>query len=627
LLCIVVFIIAILYMAGILATGRQIIFLIVPLLTSLYFLSAYVRRGSLYPRLGRKLNVALLFTFVGIPLLAGVRFFLEYFTTQYYAWYEFSPLDLALAALVLLLVFEYARREQVVLFWLAVVFMIYSLPQVGKLLPEPFFHLGLPYLRLITSNTLEASGAFGDLPGIALYYVIPMLFLLDIVAGFGVLRSLGEVVLRYVRRRRLLPPACILSSAAIGVTTASITANVTVAGSFTIPTYRALGFPPDVAGSIEVASSVGGLILPPIMSVAAFVMAGMMGVSYWDVAMHAWIIGIIYFIALIVCVDLYGRRVLASTPSPQPELKASGEGRPIEKTTFLYLGGFILTLAVVIIYLGALQFEIPTAAFYGLITMLPYFLLIKVYEGLKHGLKRSLADYLKSILNGIEEGAVDACNVALLLAVLGIVVNVMTVVGFLADVSWLLAGIASASPSLLVIAAFFFGIVVGLGLPPSATYVLMAVTFVPLMISAGFNLWSAHFFVFLVACLAEFSPPASIGAAAAARMSGGSFYKVMLISSFLALPIWLFPFIVLLYPQVLTLTAEGALYGFITLSACLGLTARLLLIKQRMSRASSILLLACIILGAIALAFANLTIQLISAILIWLLLIASAKKL
>jgi TRAP-type uncharacterized transport system fused permease subunit len=246
---------------------------------------------------------------------------------------------------------------------------------------------------------------------------------------------------------------------------------------------------------------------------------------------------------------------------------------------------------------------------------------------LKHGLKRSLADYLKSILNGIEEGAVDACNVALLLAVLGIVVNVMTVVGFLADVSWLLAGVARASPSLLVIAAFFFGIVVGLGLPPSATYVLMAVMFVPLMISAGFNFWSAHFFAFLVACLAEFSPPASIGAAAAARMSGGSFYKVMLISSFLALPIWLFPFIVLLYPQVLTLTAEGALYGFITLSACLGLTARLLLIKQRMSRASSILLLACIILGAIALAFANLTIQLISAILIWLLLIASAKKL
>ena len=70
------------------------------------------------------------------------------------------------------------------------------------------------------------------MPAALLFYVIPMLLLLDIVAGFGVLRSLGEVVLSYVRRRRLLPPACILSSAAIGVTTASITANVTVAGSF-----------------------------------------------------------------------------------------------------------------------------------------------------------------------------------------------------------------------------------------------------------------------------------------------------------------------------------------------------------------------------------------------------------
>ena len=194
-----------------------------------------------------------------------------------------------------------------------------------------------------------------------------------------------------------------------------------------------------MAGSIEVASSVGGLLLPPIMSVAAFVMAGIMGVSYWDVVMHAWIIGLMYFIAHIVCEDLYGRRVLASTAPPQPELKAPEGRRPIGKATLLCLGGFILTLAVVIIYLGALRFEIPTAAFYGLLIMLPYFLLVKVYEGLRHGLKRSLTDYLKSILNGIEEGVSDVCDVTLLVAILGVIASAMTVTGFLADVSSLLA--------------------------------------------------------------------------------------------------------------------------------------------------------------------------------------------
>jgi len=614
-----------LYAGAAFAPGRQIIFLVVPLLIAYYYLSEYSKNGSLYPRLGKKINMGLLLIFVVLPIFAGVLFFFEYFTIQNYAWYEFSLLDLVLASFILFLVMEFSRREHIILFFINLFFIIYCLPQIGRLFPEPFFHLGLPYTRIITSNTIEGSGVLGDLPGIGFYYALPMLIFLGIVTGFGALKSLGEIVMAYVRKRRLLPPTCILTSAAIGVTTASITANVTVAGSFTIPTYKTIGFSSDYAGAIEVASSVGGLILPPIMSVVAFVMAGVMGVSYWDVVTHAWIIGFIYFIALIVCVDSVGRKYYKLSSTSSEVYKR----RSIEKSSFLYLGAFILALAVIIVYLGVFMFEIPTASYYGIITLSVYLFIVKVYEGKKFGFKKSLIDFLKCLLRGIEEGAVDACNVLLLIAVLGIMLNVMTATGFLADVSWILAGIAKASPYLLVITAYFFGIIVGLGLPPTATYISLAILFVPLMLEAGFDFWSAHFFAFLVACLAEFSPPASIAAAAAARMSGGSFYRIMVVSSLLSLPIWLFPFIVILFPQVLTLTPEGLLYGFITLTACLGLSLRFLFLflKEKISTLSSVLLFINVILGAIIFASPNILVDLVSTAIIWILLIVAYKKL
>ena len=624
LLAIVVFILIMLYASISFASGVQLILLIIPILTSMYYISEWVDEGALYPKLGKRLNLLLLFLFTLLPLFIGGYFYYTYYETIYLSWYERSLLDIIFATFILILVLEFSRREHPILFGIMVFFIIYCLPEVGKLLPEPFFHLGLPYLRIITSNTIEGQGVFGFLPLTGFYYVIPMLIFLGVVSRFGALTSLLRIVGAYVRRRSLLPPTCILSSAAIGVTTASITANVTVAGSFTIPTYKRLGFSPDHAGSIEVASSIGGLILPPIMSVVAFVMAGVIGVSYWEVVMHAWIIGLMYFTALITSVTLLFKRF--ATPSTQSQEVVSEDRRSIDKIVFLYFGAFILALAVIIYFLGVLGFEIPTAAYYGMITLLIYLFVVKMYEGLKRGLKTSLADYLKSFLHGVMEGVVDATHVMLLIATLGIMINVMTATGFLADVSWVLVKFSEASPWLLIITAYFLGILVGLGLPPTATYITLAILFVPVMVKTGFDFWAAQFFAFTVACLAEFSPPASVAAAAAARMSGGSFYRIMLIASFYSLPMWLFPFLCLFYPQIVYLTPEGFLMGFILLSACIGLTTRLLFIKQEISRISSTLLAANMILAVAIFITPQTTIQLICALLIWILLITAYMK-
>lgn len=623
-LAIVVFILIMLYAGISFASGVQLILLIVPILTAMYYVSEWVKDGALYPRLGRRLNLLLLFLFTILPLFIGGYFYYTYYVTIYLSWYERSYLDIVFAAFILILVLEFSRREHPILFGIMVFFIVYCLPEVGKLLPEPFFHLGLPYLRIITSNTIEGQGIFGFLPLTGFYYVIPMLIFLGVVSRFGALSSLLQIVGAYVRRKSLLPPTCILSSAAIGVTTASITANVTVAGSFTIPTYKRLGFSPDQAGSIEVASSIGGLILPPIMSVVAFVMAGVIGVSYWEVVTHAWIIGLIYFAALIACVMLIYRSVAPQTKQTQEVV--SEDRRSIEKTVFLYFGAFILALAVIIYFLGVLEFEIPVAAYYGMITLLIYLFAVKMYEAVRRGFKTSLTDYLKSFLLGVEEGAIDATHVMLLIATLGIMINVMTATGFLADVSWVLVKLSEASPWLLIITAYFLGILVGLGLPPTATYITLAILFVPVMVKTGFDFWGAQFFAFILACLAEFSPPASIAAAAAARMSGGSFYRIMAIASFYSLPMWLFPFLTLFYPQIVYLTPEGFLMAFILLSACVGLTARLLLLKQTISRISSTLLAANIPLAVAIFLAPQTAIQLICAALIWILLITSYIK-
>ena len=624
-LYLLVFGIVILYMVTAFISGTQLAFQLVPIMLSVYFLDEYRKKNALYPRLGRKVNVIIAFAFTLLPLLSGFYLCLEYSRITWLTATEFSALDLLIATFNLLLVMEFSRREHPILFYINVFFFIYATPFLGRILPEPFFHLGIPYIRFITSNTLEGWGVFGSLPVIGVQIIAPVLVLLGMLIGFGILESMVKIITSYVRAPRLIPQISVISSASIGTVTGSITANVATTGSYTIPLMKRIGLPPDYAGAVEVSSSLGGMIMPPIMGIAAFVMAATLGVSYWEVATRALILAITYFAAVAICVYIITLRFIGRSS----KLHIGGEKISVGKIEFINFGGFIIALALLIYYIGYLGYELPTASYYSLLSFIAYIIALRILYGAikRRGLRSLPLEFGKSILNGIREGVGSVVNVALLLAVLGVMVNMMNATGLIQDLSWVLIDLAEASPILLVVVAYLFGVVIGLGVPPTATYIALSILFVPAMVKAGFNLWAAHFFAFIIGVIAEYSPPASIAAVVASGISGGSFYKTMYNSIIIALPVFVFPFAVLIFPEILSISLQGLLYGFLILMMSIGITVRLITIGMNMSLLRSIALWISLVLGVIILISPSIIIKLVSALSILILLVIAIRGL
>jgi len=620
---ILIFSIILLYMVTAFISGTQLVFQLVPLLLSLYFLNEYRRNNTLYPRLGRKLNVVIAFIFIIFPFLSGFYLNLEFSRIFWLTSTEFSIMDLTIGLFILLLVMEFSRRIHPVLFYINIFFFIYATPFIGRLLPEPFFHLGLPYIRFITSNTLEGFGVFGSLSIIGVQTVSPILILIGLLIGFGILESMVKLIIGYVRSPRLIPQISVISSACVGTVTGSITANVATTGSYTIPLMKRIGIHPNYAGAIEVSSSLGGMIMPPIMGVAAFVMAATIGVPYWEVATRALIPAIVYYASVGLCVYIITSKFIKSTKTIDVNRS------PIEKIVFINFGGFIIALVMLVYFIGYLQYELPTASYYSMISFIIYIVVLKIiYVIIKHGsFKILLLEFGKSILNGICQGVNSVVDVTLLLATLGVMINMMTATGLIQDLSWTLIDLAEASPLLLVVAAYLFGIIIGLGIPPTATYISLSILFVPAMVKAGFNLWAAHFFAFILAVIAEYSPPASIAAAVASKISEGSFYRTMYNSIIISLPVFLFPFAFLAFPEVLSISLSGLLYGFLIFTASIGLSIRFITFGINMSSLKSIILWICPVLGVLILMSPDITIKLVSALLIVLIVSFSLRKL
>lgn len=621
---ILIFSIILLYMVTAFISGTQLVFQLVPLLLSLYFLNEYRRNNTLYPRLGRKLNILIAFIFIILPFLSGFYLNLEFSRIFWLTSAEFPIMDLAIGLFILLLMMEFSRRVHPVLFYINIFFFIYATPFIGRLLPEPFFHLGLPYIRFITSNTLEGFGVFGSLSIIGIQTVSPILILIGMLIGFGILESMVKIIIGYVRSPRFIPQISVISSACVGTVTGSITANVATTGSYTIPLMKRIGIHPDYAGAVEVSSSLGGMIMPPIMGIAAFVMAATIGVPYWEVATRALIPAIIYYASVGLCVYIITSRFVKSIKTVN-----NVNRNPIEKVVFINFGGFIIALVMLVYFIGYLQYELPTASYYSMISFIIYIVILRIiYVIIKQGsFKIFLLEFGKSILNGICQGVNSVVDVTLLLATLGVMINMMTATGLIQDLSWTLIDLAEASPLLLVVAAYLFGIIIGLGIPPTATYISLSILFVPAMVKAGFNLWASHFFAFVLAVIAEYSPPASIAAAVASKISEGSFYRTMYNSIIISLPIFIFPFAFLAFPEILSISLSGLLYGFLIFTASIGLSIRFLTLRVNMSPLKSIILWICPVLGILIFMNPDITIKLVSALLVVLIVSFSLIKL
>ncbi len=490
--------------------------------------------GYLYKWLPPIANHIITVVYVGICLYAFYYFHYEFERIAIYAQGTFSQQDFIVGLLVFLLVMELSRLAHPILFWTNVFLVVYTI--WGYLSPIDFFwHPGTTFHRVVTSSTIELStGIYGLYGQLALTLIAAFLLLAGVANGFNAQNSMINVVRLIARSRRVIPQTAVVGSSMIGLISGSGSANAAVVGTITIPLMMRYGVPGTFAAAVETAASMGGLIDPPMMGAAAFLMAEFLGVPYWDVVIRGFALAFIYYISIGTAVYLLCVRLLPGDAIDRPQVPLYDK-----ISTAIFLAS-VLYLVYLMGYVG--KGELLAALYTATFMLLP---LIGIFLYFKHVLKEpKLRDetLFGSLRRGIETHAEMSSYLTLLLATLGIMIGLFTVTGFINRMGAMLIDLGSWNIIAMIGMAWVFGWLAGTGLPPTATYIIGAVVIVPPLRELGINPWVAHFFVFFLSVWGELSPPTSLTAAVSARIANASFMRTMWEALKICAPITLMTF-------------------------------------------------------------------------------------
>ena len=515
---------------------------LVPIALMLQILHMH-NNGYIYKRLPPLANHILVVIYACICIYAFYHFTSEYEQIAIWRQGSYTKEDFIMGLLVFLLVMELSRVAHNELFWVNVIMVFYTM--WGFLSPIDFFwHPGTTFYRVITSSTVELStGIYGMYAQIALTTIGAFMYLAAAARGFDAQGAMVSFMRRIAgKSRQTIPQTAVLASSAVGMISGSGAANATVVGSFTIPLMKRYGIPGEFAGAVETAASMGGLIMPPVMAVAGFVMAEFLGVSYWSVMLRGFALAFIYYVTLSLSVYLLSVRLMPSTPieaTTQPVYEQI-------KTAIFFIGIIFLTLLMAVFGYGEQLAGLYTGAFmFGLLILL--FLYFKYLRKDPAADKDSLFANVRIM---IETHADLTSYLTLLLATLGIMVGLFTVTGFINRMGGMMLRLGEFHIIALILMAWVFGWLVGAGLPPTATYIVLAVIVVDPMRKLGIDPWIAHFFCFLLAVWGELSPPTSLAAAVSARIAEASFVKTMYEALKLCAPITFMTFAIFTRPSL-----------------------------------------------------------------------------
>jgi TRAP transporter 4TM/12TM fusion protein len=327
----------------------------------------------------------------------------------------------------------------------------------------------------------------------------------------------------------LIPQTSVLGSSAIGLISGSGSASAAVVGTITIPLMIRYGLPRVVAAAVETSASMGSLIDPPMMGAAAFIMAEMLGVPYWDVVLRGFGFSFIYYISIGMAIYLFSVRLLPRDPIDKPKVPL------YQKVTTSIFFGSVAYLVVLMGFLGKgeLLAAVKTATWMFLV-------LVAVFLYFKYVRKDPFLageTLFASIRRGFETHAEMTSYLTELLATLGIMIGLFTITGFILRMGAMMLEVGTWNIVAMILLAWVFGWFLGTGLPPTATYIIGAVIIVPPMTKLGINPWVAHFFVFFLSVWGELSPPTSLAAAVCSRIANASFMRTMWEALKICLPI------------------------------------------------------------------------------------------
>ena len=344
----------------------------------------------------------------------------------------------------------------------------------------------------------------------------------------------------------------VISSALCGMVSGSSVGNTVTTGSVTIPMMKKTGYKPEFAGAVEAAASTGGQIMPPIMGAAAFLMAEYMNIPYAKVAVKAILPAVLYFTGIFIAVHLEAKK-LGLKGMPKSEMVSWGE---LAKRAYL-----IIPLALLIFLVSSGSRTMQFSAAVSILAAIVVGFLNKE-ERLTFG----------KIVEALEAGAKGAITVAVACAMAGMIAGCITVTGLASILINAIVQMAGDATMIGLLLTMICCIILGMGVPTTANYCIMASTCAPILVQMGFPLVAAHFFVFYFGIVADITPPVALAAYAGAAIAKANPMKTGINATKLAIAAFIVPYIFAYSPAMLFDNVSSAFeVAQIVVSALIGL--------------------------------------------------------
>jgi TRAP transporter 4TM/12TM fusion protein len=460
-------------------------------------------------------------------------------------------IDVAVGVLLVGLLLEASRRHvSAALVILALAFVGYAF--AGPWLPGFLSHGGVRLLGFVDQQTLTTEGIFGIPTLVSATFIFLFVLFGSVMMRGGLLRFFTDLALAVAGSTRGgAAKVAVISSGLFGTVNGSAIANAVTTGAFTIPLMRRAGYRPEFAAGVEATASMGGQLIPPVMGAAAFIMAETLGVPYWTIAVSAAIPGILYFVAVGVMVHFEAARQ-GLPVLPRSELPAFW--------AVLRRDVHLLTGPAVLVYFLVDGRSPLFAGFWALVVAV-----------VASFVRRETRIGLRPALAVLVDGAQNAMPVALACATVGIVVGVVSITGLGLKLASGIVGLSQGSLLLALILTMVAALVLGTGLPTSATYIITSIMAAPALVQLGVPKLAAHMFVFYFGILADLTPPTAISTYATAAIAGANVWRTQWSAMLLALSGFIIPFSFAYDPALLLLDASLPQVALRTAAATLGI--------------------------------------------------------
>jgi TRAP transporter 4TM/12TM fusion protein len=478
-------------------------------------------------------------------MIAGVLLVVSAVVMGYHVWFhedvanrfgELTGPELYLGIAAIIVLLEATRRS---IGWaiviLAAIFLLYA--YFGYLLPGAAGHRGYSVERIVSQLYLGGGGIFGTPLGVSSTFVILIVLFGALLEHSGASRTLMDIATGLTGRMRGGPAkAAVVGSSLMGMISGTAVANVLTTGTISIPLMRRNGYTARSAGAVEAVASTGGQLMPPVMGAAAFLMSDMTSIPYFEIAAAALLPAIIYYVVLFSVVHLEALK------RDIPVLELDDLPSPMNA---LITGGYLLLSMVVFVWLLFDGYSVMYASFWAIVAT---FVLSFI--------KRQTWMTPRKLLQAAKSACQAIVPVATACAAAGIIIGVITMTGLGLKFSSLVVTLSGGNLVAALVMTMIASLVLGMGLPTAAAYILVATLVAPALVELGVNLLAAHLFVFYSAMLSSITPPVALAAYAAAGIAGGNPFGIAVQACRFGIAAFIVPYLFAYNPALIGVDAS-----------------------------------------------------------------------